>query len=164
MIGLMKTFQLLALIAITASCGSQKIDNTLSDFEVGNEPYAQSWTGGIPGSGSGVNLFLPLDSSEMQHMDAVYYNGMMTSSFDTKAGTAYVIARFSTAFNNKPDMSMNKNPEKEYGNEVPKMEKMPFDLKDNEAVVKFTRDGVTTYTMIKGIEKRSSMDLPSRPQ
>ena len=55
MIGLMKTFQLLALIAITASCGSQKIDNTLSNFEVGNEPYVLD---GVHNDKSvGFNLF-----------------------------------------------------------------------------------------------------------
>lgn len=61
-------------------------------------------------------------------------------------------------------MNMSKDPNDEYGNKPPKKEKFPFELEEDEAVVKFARDGKYTYTKIKGIEMRSAQDLPSRPQ
>ncbi|PRP67678.1 hypothetical protein [Nonlabens agnitus] len=160
----MKYISLLLVIVIMGSCNSQKIDNTLSSFEEGYQPYAQSWTGGIPGSGSGINLFLPLDTTVMQQMEAVYFKGMITQTFDIKDPNGYIIARFKTDFNNKPDMNMNLEYEEEYGNKPPANQKFPFELEDSEAVVKFSRDGKTTYTLITGIQTRPSMDLPSRPQ
>ena len=160
----MKTFQLLLLLAIATSCGSNKIDNTLNSFEDGYHPYAQSWTGGIPGSGSGINLFLPLDSSEMEYMDAVYYKGMVTHSYDSKDLNGYIIARFKTDFNNKPDSNMNMDPKDEYGNQPP-LEKIPsFKLQEDEAVVKFIRMGKTSYTKITGIKTTQPDRLPARPQ
>ncbi|WP_156339979.1 hypothetical protein [Nonlabens sp. YIK11] len=160
----MKIVSLFALVIMASSCSSQKIDNTLSSFEEGYQPYAQSWTGGIPGSGSGINLFLPLDPTEMQQMEAIYFKGMITQSFDIKDPNGYIIARFKTDFNNKPDMNMNLDSKAEYGNKPPKNQKFPFELEDSEAVVKFSRDSKTTYTLITGIQMRPSMDLPSRPQ
>lgn len=133
----MKFLSLLTLVIITSSCSSQKITNTLSNFTGDRQPYAQAWTGGIPGSGSGINLFLPLDSSALGNIEAVYFKGMMTETIDSKEGlNRYVIARFKTDFNNNPDMNMSNDSKEEYGNKPPKMEKFPFELNDNEAVVK----------------------------
>jgi len=161
----MKFLSLFAFAIIASSCSSQKIDATLSNFEDDRQPYAQSWTGGIPGSGSGVNLFLPFSVQSVESIEMVYYKGMTTSVIDPEKGAdKYIIARFQTDFNRKPDMNMNLDAQKEYGNKPPKTDKFPFELEDDEAVVKFARNGKYTYTKIKGIEMKSSMDLPSRPQ
>jgi hypothetical protein len=162
----MKFLSLFAFVILTSSCSSQKITNTIGPFEGDYQPYAQSWTGGIPGSGSGVNLFLTLFDADPASIEAVYYKGMSTTVIDTvSTPQKFVIARFQTDFNKNPDRIMNLDSQKEYGNEPPKKkEKFPFELEDNEAVVKFARNGKYIYTKIKGIKMKSSMDLPSRPQ
>lgn len=162
----MKFLSLFAIVIITSSCSSQKIDVTLDKFAGDRQPYAQSWTGGIPGSGSGVNVFLPLSKNAIENIETVYFKGMTTSVIDSKEGLEnYVIARFKTSFNQKPDINMSLDSKEEYGNKPPKKkEKFPFELKDDEAVVKFASNGKYTYTKIKGIKTKSEQDLPSRPQ
>jgi hypothetical protein len=161
----MKILSLFAFVIITSSCSSQKIDNTIGPFTGNYQPYAQSWTGGIPGSGSGVNLFLTLFDMDPASVQEVYYNGMVTTQIEQVEKPAkYIVARFKTNFNNKPDIDMNVDPKKEYGNKPPKKEDFPFDLEKDEAVVKIASNGKYIYTKIKGIQMRSPQDLPSRPQ
>ncbi|WP_194851517.1 hypothetical protein [Nonlabens antarcticus] len=162
----MKFLCLFAFTVIISSCSSQKITNTIGPFTGDYQPFAQSWTGGIPGSGSGINLFLPLFDADKESVEIVYYKGMTTTVVEISTGTPrYTIARFSTNFNTKPDMNMNLDPKKEYGNASTKNEeKFPFDLEDDEAIVKFVKDGKFTFTKIKGVQKKSAMDLPSKPQ
>lgn len=161
----MKFLSLFAIVIITSSCSSHKIDVTLDKFAGDRQPYAQSWTGGIPGSGSGVNVFLPLSKNSIENIETVYFKGMTTSVIDSKDGLEnYVIARFKTSFNQRPDINVSLDSKEEYGNKPPKIEKFPFELEDDEAVIKFDRDGKYTYTKIKGIKTKSEQYLPSQPQ
>ena len=157
---------LLAIIMLTTACCSQKIDSTVGPLKADRQPYVQPWTGGIPGSGSGVNVFLPKLDIQVSNIDMVYYQGMSTTVVEvTDEKNNDAVARFSTDFNQQPDMDMDLDPKKEYGNKPPKdQEKIPFDLKEDELVIQFTRNGKTYNTKFLGVEKKSSMDLPSKPQ
>ncbi len=162
----MKFLSLIALIIVVSSCSSQKITNTIGPFEGSYQPYAQSWTGGIPGSGSGVNLFLTLFELDASKVQEVYYKGMVTSTVENITDPQpFIVARFQTEFNQQQDINMNLDPSKEYGNKATlKKDDFPFDLEDDEAVVKIASQGKIEYTKIKGIKLTSAMDLPSRPQ
>jgi hypothetical protein len=50
--------------------------------------------------------------------------------------------------NKKEDLIMDKNPAKEYGNKAPVVQKSKFDLKSNEAVLEYTKDGKTLFYKI----------------
>jgi hypothetical protein len=162
----MKLLSFFVFIVFAMGCSSQKIDRTMEQFTSNYQPYAQSWVGGIPGSGSGVDLFLTLFYMDPEYIDAVYYKGMVTNMVDTVSNPKrYLVARFKTDFNQQPDINMTLDSKKEYGNEKPKKkERFPFDLEDDEAVIKIARNGKFTYMKIKGIQKRSAQDLPSKPQ
>ncbi len=163
----MKWLSYLLLFCLTTSCAQPKIATTLKNWEGRRAPYMQPWTGGIPGSGSGWNLFLPFGATAVSGIEKVYYREKITSIIDSIAGSnAYVIARFATDFNQRPDYNMNKDFKKEYGNPAPDVnkEKFPFDLKEDEAVVKMIVDNAPVYIKIAGIEQRSAQDLPARPQ
>ncbi len=162
----MKFLTLFAFAMITSSCCSQKIETTLGPFTGEQQPYAQSWTGGIPGSGSGINLFFPLDRSDNEYIEAVYYQGQIATDIEIfQEPESGIVARIGSDFNSNPDILMNLDPSKEYGNQVPeKKEAFPFDLADDEAVLKYVVEGKVTYIKVVGIAKRSQMELPSRPQ
>jgi hypothetical protein len=162
----MKYFYILILFT-TAGCCSQKIDKTFksADFNAQNTPYAQSWTGGIPGSGSGINLFFPASMVDGMDVPAVYYNGQMTEEIEwIGADRKMMVARFKTDFNQQPDLVMDSDPKKEYGNTPPDLEKLPFELAEGEAVIVGMRNDKKQYFKVTGIEKRDSKDLPSRAQ
>ncbi|BAO54755.1 hypothetical protein [Nonlabens marinus] len=162
----MKFLSLFAFVVLTSSCCSQKIDSTVGPFENGRQPYAQSWTGGIPGSGSGVNLFMPGLDIKADNIDRIYFQGMITDDIEVIDSTTNdLVARFKTDFNSTPDANMNLDPKKEYGNQAPTVRKdFPFKLKDDEMVVKFIRNGKTYHTKFIGVARKSAMDLPSKPQ
>jgi hypothetical protein len=53
--------------------------------------------------------------------------------------------------NKKEDLIMDKNPAKEYGNKAPVVQKSKFDLKSNEAVLEYTKDGKTLFYKISNV-------------
>ena len=53
--------------------------------------------------------------------------------------------------NKKEDLIMDKNPAKEYGNKAPVVSKSKFDLKSNEAVLEYTKDGKTLFYKIANV-------------
>jgi hypothetical protein len=162
----MKSICLFIISTVFLSCSSQKIDTTIGPFTGDYQPYGQSWTGGVPGSGSGVNLFLTLFDMDPEYIDAVYYKGMVTTTVDTVFDPKrYLVARFKTDFNQQPDRNMTLDSNKEYGNKPPeKAKKFPFELEEDEAVIKIARNGTITFMKIKGIQKKHAQDLLSRPQ
>jgi hypothetical protein len=53
--------------------------------------------------------------------------------------------------NKKEDLIMDKNPAKEYGNKAPVVQNSKFDLKSNEAVLEYTKDGKTLFYKISNV-------------
>lgn len=53
--------------------------------------------------------------------------------------------------NKKEDLIMDSNPAKEYGNKAPVVQKSKFDLKSNEAVLEYTKDGKTLFYKIANV-------------
>jgi len=163
----MKFISYLLFISMVTSCAQPKIAMTLENRDGRPVSYMQPWTGGIPGSGSGIDVYFPFAERSVENIEAVYFRDKITYTIEPLTGDEqYVIARFKTDFNKMPDPNMNLDPKKEYGNQSPNInkEKFPFKLKDDEAVVKMTVNGETIYIKIAGIENRSAQDLPSRPQ
>ncbi|RTY88244.1 hypothetical protein [Flavobacterium sp. RSP15] len=53
--------------------------------------------------------------------------------------------------NKKEDLILNRNPAKEYGNKAPVVQKSKFDLKFNEVVLEYTKDGKTLFYKISNV-------------
>ena len=51
---------------------------------------------------------------------------------------------------------MHVDPRKEYGNKVPVLENIPFDLKADEAVVVYSKNGETGYYKLQGVKEKGS--------
>jgi hypothetical protein len=56
--------------------------------------------------------------------------------------------------NKKEDLIMDSNPTKEYGNKAPVVQKSKFDLKSNEAVLEYTKDGKTLFYKILNVQEQ----------
>lgn len=123
------------------------------------QAYYTTWTGGVKGAGSGVNLFIPVAADAEIKMDTVYFRGRkgVLEKVDSEEGL--YVARFKNPGADK-DFVMHKDPKMEYGNEVPKMiEKIPFDLAEGEAVVRYTRNGKEKFFRITNIQKKDSEEV-----
>ncbi len=164
----MKALYIILALAIS-SCGAQKMEQTYknTDFSKSQQAYAQQWTGGAPGSGSGVTLYFPTAITTGYEVEAIYFRNSINKTISYTADDRMtMVSRFRTDFNNRKDMNMHVDPKKEMQNEAPSLEKFPFELKDDEAVIalKKTNSDKITYVKLTNIEERSQLAMPSVPQ
>ena len=123
------------------------------------EAYYTTWTGGVRGSGSGYNLFIPVAADLEIEMDTVYFRGRKGVLEKELSEPNLYVARFINPGKTK-DLVMHKDPEMEYGNEPPVIiEKIPFELEEGEAVVRYTKDGVEKFFRLKNIQKKESGEV-----
>lgn len=97
-----------------------------------------------------LTFYLPVNAvqTEFVNLDSVYFRSRK-APLNLVEGN--YIAEFKTG---KEDMIMSSDPKEEYGNKLPvKLEKLPFDLEDDEAILVFTKDGQVNYFKLEGIEE-----------
>jgi hypothetical protein len=125
------------------------------------QAYYTSWTGGVKAAGSGFNLFIPVEENSEITMDTVYFRGKKGLLEKDPSDENLYVARFKTASaEHDRDFVMHEDPRMEYGNKPPAIiEKIPFELAEGEAVVRFTRNGTEKYFRIKNIQKRDSGEV-----
>lgn len=149
----MKMKILLALITFTiVSCSSSKeVSPNLSENI--ESIYYQKWIAGVQGGGSGinfhVNLNLPLE--ENIKLEKVQFNTYEVV-FEKISETEYV-AKINTHQN---DLILDENPQKEYGNEAPKVS-----LKSNEANLIFSINGKEVIKNIQKVKEEPMIAYPS---
>lgn len=164
----MKALYIILAMALT-SCGAQNMKEISKTIDVSqsSQAYAQAWTGGAPGSGSGVTLYFPTSVTTGYEVAAVYFREHISKSVNYTADDRMtMVTRFRTDFNGKKDIVMDLDSKKEAPNEAPNLEKFPFELNKDEAVIalKKTHSDKITYVKLTNIEERSQLMLPSMPQ
>ena len=123
------------------------------------QAYYTTWTGGVKGAGSGFNLFVPVAANAKIELDTVYFRGRKGVLEKVASEENLYVARFKNPGKSK-DFVMHEDPKKEFGNELPvRIEKIPFELEEGEAVVRYTKDGNEKFFRIRNIEKRDSAEV-----
>lgn len=148
----MKFFKILSMLGLSSlffmQCSSQKkLQDTVS-FKT-DHAYFQHWVAGIKGGGSGVNVFIPV-ISELKNLklDSIYFKGRLVPLETKPQNPNLYIGRVSTAGNQQPDFTDTST-------------SIPFELKDNEAVVTYQENGKTKYYKIENIEEKKAKHFPS---
>jgi hypothetical protein len=150
---------LLVLFSFTNCASGKKLQETAPAAV--EQAYFTTWTGGVKTAGSGFNLFIPVSGDVKMEMDSVFFRGKKSAIEKELSEEGLYVARFKNASEDKAkDIIMHADPKKEYGNKAPVLpEKIPFELEQDEAVVKFTKDGKTGYFRIKGIREKTNGDV-----
>ena len=151
---------ILGIVLLTCSfCGTsknsiKKEQQTEHPFKVIDATY-HTWAGGQPGV-KGINITISIDNPEIQ-LDSVFFRNMKTglkrelNSKPTKFVGVYTLP------NTKHDYNLNKDSLKEYGNKVPDVSlNIPFELKKDEAVVRYLYKGNTHYFKIEEVIETTS--------
>lgn len=157
-------YSYLILLLFLSSCNSYKISKTVSstDFTAEEQPYYEEFTGGAAGTVTGVTLYFPTSIIEGHQLIAVYFQGLENNRAKfTSVNKQMLVSRFN--FPGTRDNS-SLDPKDEYGNEPPKLEKLPFELLNNEAVIAYDVDGKIKYTKLQNITQKESIAYPSVPQ
>jgi hypothetical protein len=103
----------------------------------------------------GIKLIIPVESIQNNKviLDSVYFQGLKAALQKDLKNPAFYFAQFNKG---KQDLIMSSDPKEEYVNKIPrKAEKVPFEMKDDEAVIVFTQYNKTEYFKIRGIMERS---------
>jgi len=137
------------------TCKSVKTDSN-PPFTITGATY-NYWVGGQPGV-SGTRVIINYTSDQEVTFDKIY--------FQKKEGTVenylrdektFIIGRINTS-TPRGDMTLDIDPKKEMNNKLP--EKIPFDLKENEAVIIYTYKGESHHYKVKNIKKTKSDFYP----
>lgn len=155
------------LFSITQCCttknGFQKrIPFTLIDS------FYQDWTGGQAGvSGTTVQLFVKNIKSNVTP-NFIYFRGRKEKIDikDSEKGILW-IANFPTNTKNsvKKDIVMDADSKKEFGNTLPEGMIKSFDLKDDEAVISYYKNGHLKYYKLQNLTKKETLFYPAaRPK
>ncbi|WP_029036338.1 hypothetical protein [Salinimicrobium xinjiangense] len=129
--------------------------------KVVQQPYYSTWTGGVKAAGSGFNLFIPVEKGSEIVLDTVYFRGKKGMLEKDPSNENLYVARFKTASaEHDRDFVMHEDPRMEYGNKPPAIrERIPFELKEGEAVVHYTKNGKSKYFRLTDIQKKDSGDV-----
>ena len=156
----MKNVLVGALVFILISCASQKVDEVIvinkSDYAL-QKAYSKGWMGGVPGSSTGLDLYIPTRFlGDPVNVEKVYYNNMVTTSVEyVDVSRAMVVAHFKN-----PEKIMSANSEDEYGNLPPNIVDKIKGLKNDEAMVFYSIGGRKYKKKISNIETKSPTTYP----
>ncbi|WP_268848407.1 hypothetical protein [Flavobacterium aestivum] len=91
-------------------------------------------------------------------LQKIYFH-YQEAGFELKPNTIYVAYFYSKS--SKQDYIMDSDSTKEYGNKPPLIAKPKFDLKANEAVVKYLKNGKTYYYKITNVKELPMIVYPT---
>lgn len=127
------------------------------------QPYFQEWVAGIEEGGSGFNVVLPLKEASDVELKEVYFQGKKIELLPSSDNKRY-LGNYKHPEYKKSDLIMSDDPKKEYGNQLPVIEKpIPFTIENNEAVISYMDGDVKKYFKINGITKKPMVAYPQAP-
>ena len=150
----MKILSLLTIIIGFSQCASTQLVKN-PPFKVETATY-NNWVGGVAGV-SGTNVEIKLSEKGTVVFDSLFFRKKSTK-IEVRGTT--LAAYFNTSNRAKYDVILNENPTKEINNKIPKVDKFPFDLKENEAVISYKIGTETKFFKIENIEKLKTDHLP----
>lgn len=148
----------LGISTILYSCGNGKKVAEEPPFPI-DKAFVTSWTSGTRGGASGFDLYITLGQGVEIQLDSAYFRGNRAPLVSVQGEEGLFVARFRTPSveSVNPELVMHKDPRKEYGNQVIALNKeVPFKLKANEAVVRYSIAGRPEYFRLSGIREHDT--------
>ncbi|WP_115122244.1 hypothetical protein [Marinirhabdus gelatinilytica] len=146
------------------NCGNTK--KTVSEIELVQNPpfsivesYSQDWVAGTPEGGSGTKVYVKLESipSEVDLLE-VYFKDRVAQLKIRPVNSSQYVGYFMNQ-TIRPDIIMDSDPIKEAANNPPK--KLPFNLQEGEAVIRYLNKGTIQYYKIENLESKEILAYPS---
>lgn len=149
----MKNRILIILLCSLFACKSSKFEIE-TPFNIKKASF-QHWVGGQQGV-KGIHIKLLIaDLSEAINLQFVYFNHKKVKLYLKKDETDKL---FTANINTSDgiDMIIHKDPKKEYGNKIPNAtSKIPFELKENEAVISYLENKIEKFYKVILTEENS---------
>ncbi|RNC88210.1 MAG: hypothetical protein ED556_03230 [Winogradskyella sp.] len=117
------------------------------------EIYIKNWVSGVKGGGSGINIFIEIDSKELV-LDSVFFRKKSVKLETKPSDPQLFIGRFMSEVNSE-ETSLSITNSKDDKNLS-----FPFNLKDDECVVSYTQNGQIKYYKLTNIVEKPIDALP----
>ena len=147
----MKRYKIISLLLITAIsltfCAMKQELQTEFPQEIQSAFY-QKMKNGTESSGTHFYIEFKKPLATNIKLEKIYFHNQESSAEEITKST--VVAHFYQR-NKKEDLILDSNPEKEYGNKAPVIQKSKFDLKPNEAILEYKKDNNTQFFKITNV-------------
>ena len=154
----MKFLSIIAILFSFTQCGSIQLEKN-PPFKIEKASY-NNWVGGQPGvSGTKVEFALK-ENSNIDFDSIIFRNKSTKVEISTASGKMLLIGHFNTSKRQNRDLILDANVTKEMKNTLPDVKKIPFELKENEAILSYKVGNKIKYFKIKNIEKAKSVFFP----
>jgi hypothetical protein len=149
---------IIILSVIMVGCKSQSLATSVP-FDIDEKTYFY-WIGGKQGTeGTTIRLVGRTQSLNVS-FSKLYFQNHEYDIVPEFSSQGFSIEGTFSKFREK-DVIMHKDPAAEYGNQPSKGEKkIPFDLKDDEAVLLYSINGMEGYHKISGIKQLDKVYMP----
>lgn len=124
------------------------------------DAYYQNWYGGREGvKGIAVKIKITNTSDNIKFHNMYFKNHKLDVSINNSNNVILISSNINTGY--KPeDRQMHINPKEEYQNKLPKKEaKFPFKLKENEAVISYTKNNKLHFYKIT-LKNKKELYMP----
>ncbi|MBL4605741.1 MAG: hypothetical protein JKY02_08825 [Flavobacteriaceae bacterium] len=118
-----------------------------------------NWVGGQPGV-SGIRVIIAYKQQENIEFQKIYF-AEKEGKIETyqKKGKTYLVGYIDTSSREKEDLVLDRDPKKEMNNKLPKAD-FPFQLKENEAVISYLKNGKTKFFKVEKIKQTKTDFYP----
>jgi len=148
----------LFILFLASGCKTQSIE-TSAPFSIDEKTYFH-WVGGKQGT-QGTTIRLKGQTSSLNlSFSKIFFQNHEYDVVPQFSSNGFLLEASFSEFKD-PVNILHKDPEKEYGNKPPSLEKkIPFDLKNDEAIILYSVNGQEGYHKVTGIKE---LDKEYRP-
>lgn len=148
------------ITSLFIGCGTKPMLQKEAPTDFSNA-YFQNWNAGTKLGGSGSTIFIPVENN-LTVLDSVYFRKKGAKlQYNTKQNI--YVGYFKNQYLTTNDVVMSDNPLEESKNQITPLPKIPFNLKPNECVVSYVKNGKTLYYKIRNITQKETLNYPSAP-
>lgn len=159
---LLKNISGIVAVILFSHCGSSQIFEAEAPVEM-DTAYVEPWTAGEEKQYKGVNLLFPVRMDGKTVLDTVYYRYKKAPLLRIQKDN-YLVYKATLELDTAPyDMVMHTDPREEAGNRPPPRKQHDFDLKDDEAIISYTRKGKIRYFKVSGLQSSPAIHYRERP-
>jgi len=149
----MKIIKLLGITLIALNmiqCGATKFDKN-PPFKIKEATY-NNWNGGQPGV-SGTRILIEYTKISEVEFDSIYFkNRVAKIELSTQENKTYLTGHYTPSSRNKNELILDIDTKQEINNKAPQKEKIPFEVKKDEAIISYQQKGKTKYFKAENIK------------
>lgn len=139
------------------TCKSPKFEKN-PPFQITGATY-NNWVGGQPGI-SGMKIIIGYTANQNVVFKSIFFfSKEMKVEHYKNEGNNYIIGRLDTSTRGDRDRILDKDPKKEMQNKLPK-KKLPFKLKENEAIIVYMDGKTKKYVKVENIKQTNTDFYP----